>query len=84
MSWTTNNEGRADPRSRTASRAALGLHQDDGGHQVSRGNSVRLHPPEEDDLTEPDRWHLAIALLAGLLLVLSVLEALGVPLMFTL
>lgn len=47
MNWTTDNEGRADSRSRDASRAALGLHQGDGGHRISRGNSIRLEPPAE-------------------------------------
>jgi hypothetical protein len=75
MNWTTDNEGRADPRSRDASRAALGLHQGDGGHRVSRGNSIRLEPPEE----ARRRVHLGVIGSVGLVAVAAVMQALGIP-----
>lgn len=75
MNWTTNREGRDDPRSRDASRAALGLHQGDGGHCIEDGQSIRLEPPAEA------RRRVRFGVIGSIALVLAaaVMQALGVP-----
>lgn len=75
MNWTTNNEGRGDPRSRDASRAALGLHQGDGGHRISRGNSIRLEPPAE----ARRRVRYGVIGSIALVAVAALMQALGIP-----
>jgi hypothetical protein len=55
--WLTSNEGRGDPRSRNASRAALclaPLHQSDGGHAYRDGLAWPIEDePHEEAMPDP-------------------------------